>query len=136
MITACHQTIREFVEAFDVNNDGKLGKAEIEDVLQHLDADKDMQHCFEEIGVPLNEMKGLIDICETEEDGVTINLNQLLNMTHSLSLPTMRHFMFELKHRVYQHEIVEKKTIRAIGASVQTLCDKVADIEKRVLAMD
>lgn len=135
LISSCHQTIREFVEACDVDGDGKLGQDEIANVLRQLKGNQDLVHCFEEIGVPISDMQGLINICETEEDGVTINLNQLLNMTHSLSLPTMRHFMFELKHRVYQHEVVEKTTIREIGRAVQTLCDKIADIEKRVEAM-
>jgi len=135
MIGECHQTIREFVEAHDYDEDGLLGEAEINTVLNKIETDADLAHCFDEIGVPINEMRSLIGVCETEEDGKTINLNQLLNMTHSLTLPTMRHFMFELKHRVYQHEIVERTTIREIGQSVQTLCDKVADIEKRVAGL-
>jgi len=53
-------------------------------------------------------MQQLISICETEADGVTINLKQLLTMTQSMHLPTLRHFVFELKHRVYQQEVLER----------------------------
>lgn len=79
----------------------------------------------------LQDMQQLISICEKEPDGVTINLQQLLTMAQSMSLPTLRHFVFELKHRVYQQEVVERLQVNGLAERVQTLCDKVSDVEKK-----
>jgi len=131
-IAICYETIK----SFDLNNDGRLDENEIAAVLNQLRSDADMCHMFEEVGVRIQDMQALIAVCETEHDGSTINLQQLLTMAQSMNLPTLRHFIFELKHRIYQQEVVERLQINGLAEKVQSLCDKVADIERKVSPED
>jgi hypothetical protein len=101
-------------------------------VITTLQADDEVAHAFEQVGVPLAGMQDLISLCETEADGQTIKLDQLLTMTSTKDLSTLRHFIFELKHRVYTMEMMETKKISLIAESVEHVCAKVEDMEKKM----
>jgi len=123
-LQVCEQAILDF----DVNKDGQLSPAELDAVLDMLQKHPDVEAAFEEVGTPVKELQHMISVAEHREDG-SIDIMELLNMVQASNMHTIRHSMFELKHRVTKQERQENANIAEVERLMAQLCTKLDQLD-------
>jgi len=118
---------REAIKDFDNNKDGKLSPEELRDVLSQLETDPLLAETFKEVGVPVSSLKAHIAIAE-QHDGY-IDIDTLLNMVETASVPTLRRDIFELRYRIFQHERRSLGALHMLHKTVKECVEKIMIID-------
>ena len=114
---------REAIKDFDNNKDGRLSPEELREVLTQLETNQVLAETFREVGVPVSSLKAHIAIAEQHEG--YIDIDTLLNMVETASVPTLRRDIFELRYRIFQHE---RRSLGALQKLQRTMEDCVSKI--------
>lgn len=121
---------REAIKDFDNNKDGKLSPVELRQVLTELETNVALAETFKEVGVPVQSLKAHIAIAEQHEG--FIDIDTLLNMVETASVPTLRRDIFELRFRIFQHERRSLGALEKLQTTVEDLVSKVMVIDNKL----